>query len=237
MKSFTLALIALCGTAFGQSTSTTQPPVERIGVNDVLAVSVHGAAAMPQSLRVGSAGCIQLRMLAQPVKAAGLLPQELEGEIARALQIAAVVADARVTVAVSEFHSRPVSVIGAVNHPALFQASGDVTLREALERAEGLTPEAGGEILLSHPRFDGQGVPVQRILVKALLDNSDPALNVVLSGGEDIRVPEAQRIFVSGNVTKPGIQAPAESARDFRNSNSVGTSDRTMMPRSTLSKL
>ena len=39
---------------------------------------------------------------------------------------------------------------------------------------------------------------------RALITAMDPALNISLHGGEEIRVPEAGRIFVVGNVKKPG---------------------------------
>ena len=179
-------------------------PIERIGANDLLSVSVYDAPEFTRSVRVSPEGAIRLPMLPQTVKATGLLPSELETAIAAALKDAELIADPYVTVAVSEYHSRPVTVIGAVKRPVVFQAAGDVTLLDALARAEGLAPEAGGEILLSHPAIDGQRGPVHRISVKALIENADPALNVVLTGGEDIRVPEAERIFIVGDVKKPG---------------------------------
>ena len=37
-----------------------------------------------------------------------------------------------------------------------------------------------------------------------LLSGEDPSLNMQLEGGEQIRVPEAGRVFVVGNVKKPG---------------------------------
>jgi polysaccharide biosynthesis/export protein len=48
---------------------------------------------------------------------------------------------------------------------------------------------------------------VQRILVKGLIDAADPTLNISLIGGEEIRVPEAGRVYVIGNVKKPGAFA------------------------------
>ena len=36
------------------------------------------------------------------------------------------------------------------------------------------------------------------------MDSADPALNLKLDGGEEIRVPEAVRVYVAGNVRKPG---------------------------------
>ncbi len=36
------------------------------------------------------------------------------------------------------------------------------------------------------------------------MEQADPKLNVRLTGNEEVRVPEAGRIFVAGNVKKPG---------------------------------
>ena len=41
-------------------------------------------------------------------------------------------------------------------------------------------------------------------IAKALIEASDAASNIMLTGGEEIRVPEAGRLFVVGNVKKPG---------------------------------
>ena len=64
------------------------------------------------------------------------------------------------------------------------------------------------EILLS----GSDAAAVRRIPVKGLIDNADPELNVRLHGGEEIRVPEAGRVYVLGNVKKSGAFAIAESS-------------------------
>jgi len=113
-----------------------------------------------------------------------------------------------VTVTVAEYVSRPISVIGAVRQPLTFQAFGNITLLDALSRAGGLTTDAGAEILLSRiksiPGESKLSRTLLRIPVKQLIDQADAELNYPLSGGEEIRVPEASRIFVMGNVKKPG---------------------------------
>jgi len=53
---------------------------------------------------------------------------------------------------------------------------------------------------------------VERIPVKRLMKDADPSLNYMLHGGEEIRVPEAGRIFVVGNVHKPGAFPVRDSA-------------------------
>jgi polysaccharide export outer membrane protein len=40
--------------------------------------------------------------------------------------------------------------------------------------------------------------------VRGLIDDADPALNVKLTGGEEVRVPEVSKIYIVGNVKKPG---------------------------------
>jgi polysaccharide export outer membrane protein len=109
---------------------------------------------------------------------------------------------------VAEYHSRPVAVMGAVKLPVTFQAIGAVTLLDALAKAGGLNDLAGSEILVTrnnatHNNAAGDAT-VDRVSVKRLLNDADPAVNFVLHGGEEVRVPEAGKIFVFGNVHKPG---------------------------------
>jgi polysaccharide biosynthesis/export protein len=85
-----------------------------------------------------------------------------------------------------------------VKKPLTFQAVGTVTVLDALAKAEGLTSDAGTEILLT--RSD----QIEHISLKRLMKDADPAVNYQLHGGEEIRVPEAGKIFVVGNVHKPG---------------------------------
>jgi polysaccharide export outer membrane protein len=95
-------------------------------------------------------------------------------------------------------------VLGAVRSPLTFQALGKTTLLEALTRAQGLSEDAGPEILLTRTAGDRDAARVERIPVKKLIDAADPAWNVTLEGGEEIRVPQAGRVFVAGNVKHPG---------------------------------
>ena len=91
--------------------------------------------------------------------------------------------------------------------PIVFQAEGPTSLLEALARAQGLTNDAGREILVSRaqPEPDGKSIMLtRRISVRGLFDDADPALNLILTGGEEIRVPEIGKVYVMGNVKKSG---------------------------------
>jgi polysaccharide export outer membrane protein len=169
---------------------------------------VYDAPELTRSVRVSDDGFMRLPMLKQRVKVKGLLPGELEAAIAQALQGERIIVDPIVTVTVAEYTSRPISVTGAVKQPLTFQAVAPVTLLEAITRAGGLAPEAGSQILVSHGRQVGpNGVTtdlVQRIPIKGLIDGADPALNIVLKGGEEVRVPESGKVYVIGNIKMPG---------------------------------
>jgi polysaccharide export outer membrane protein len=146
-------------------------------------------------------------MLRQHVKAEGLFPADLEVAIAAALRLEQMLVDPFVTVTIAEYHSRPISVAGAVKMPLVFQAESSVSLIEALARAQGLREDAGREILVSRsqPGPDGKSVMLtRRVAVRGLIDEADPDLNLQLFGGEEIRVPEVSKIYVMGNVKKPG---------------------------------
>jgi polysaccharide export outer membrane protein len=175
-------------------------PARKIGANDLIAISVYDAPELTRTIRVDSDGSISLPLLKRSIGAEGLLPRELETVIADALREGQLLVEPVVKVTVVEYNSHPISVAGAVRKPLTFQAETSVTLLEALARAEGLTEVAGTEILVTRP----EQALILRIPVKGLIDTADPALNVKLEGGEEIRVPEAGRIYVLGNVKRPG---------------------------------
>ncbi|MGA3097177.1 MAG: polysaccharide biosynthesis/export family protein [Bryobacteraceae bacterium] len=212
MRRFMFLLLALTWLSYGQSgpadaheAAGANLPIQRIGMNDLLAVSVYDTPELSRSARVDSEGYIRLPMLKRRVKAQGSMPVEVEAAIAEALREEQLIVDPFVTVTVAEYASRPISVVGAVKRPLTFQADAPVTLLEALARAEGLTPEAGGEILVSRQASgSGQNALTRRIPVQTLIAGADSRLNILLEGGEEVRVPEAGRIYVVGNVKKPG---------------------------------
>lgn len=204
---FSIAAFGQTGPAQVAEGGVSNLPAQKIGPNDLLAISVYNAPELTRTVRVSAEGAIRLPMLKEQIKADGRMPAELEQSISDALVSEEILTDPIVTVTVAEYSSRPISVAGAVRQPLTFQAYGNVTLLEAITRAQGLAPEAGPEIIVTRlePQPNGASKLFEkRIRVKALLDDSDPALNLPLQGGEEIRVPEAGKVFVVGNVKKPG---------------------------------
>jgi len=223
MKSIAFAVLALAAavavsaqqepatfrTGVGATTpsDTSNLPLAKIGDDDLLGVTVYDAPELTRTVRVSPEGDIWLPMVKQPIHAAGLYPEDLEKIIADALIRDHVLVDPIVTVSLVESRSRPIAVVGAVRSPLTFQATGNVTLLDAISRAGGLSENAGSEILVSRETSgtDGKSTTLtERIRARGLLDDVNPSLNLSLQGGEVIRVPEAGRVFVMGDVKKPG---------------------------------
>ena len=190
-------------------------PAQAVGPYDLLAVSVYRSPELTRTVRVATDGTIGLPLLEARIQAAGLMPEELAERVAEALKRERILVDPIVEVTVAEYASRPISVMGAVRRPLTFQASGRVTLLDALARAEGLAEDAAAEILVTLPAREARGAgpgaegsrrtpEVRRIPVKELIDEARPEWNLELHGGEVVRVPEAGKIFVVGNVRRPG---------------------------------
>jgi polysaccharide export outer membrane protein len=188
-------------------------PAQKIGPGDLISISVSDCPDLTRNFRVASDGSLPLPLLRERIMAAGKEPQDIELAVTNALINEEVLVRPVVSAAVVEYRSVPVSVTGAVKRPITFQAVGVVTLLDALARAEGTSPEAGGEVLVNRARVagaTGQSL-VQRISIKSLMDEADPALNIRLYGGEEVRVPPAGKVFVVGNVKKPGAYAVQET--------------------------
>lgn len=182
-------------------------PAQPVGVADLLAVSVYGSPELTRTVRVGEEGSIRLPMVREVIPVNGLMPVQIEKRIAEALERNELVVDPEVTVTIAEYHSRPISVAGAVKSPLTFQAWGKTSLLEALTRAGGLSEEAGSFILVTRSSSGsppGGAQPVERIPVRGLIQQADPAWNLTLEGGEEVRVLPAGKVFVVGNVKRPG---------------------------------
>jgi len=120
-----------------------------------------------------------------------------------------------VDVFVKEFQSQPVAVIGAVRGPAQFKLQRQVKLLELLSLVGGPTDAAGQTIQIVHA---GQG-PLCSQNGNGSIEASDTSAfvtynlsdtlhgqadsNPVVQPGDVISVPQADQVFVIGNVLRP----------------------------------
>jgi polysaccharide export outer membrane protein len=178
---------------------------QKVGPDDLIGLQVYDAPEFSRTVRVSADGNIRLAGLSEPIRVQGLMPDDISVLIKDALVRAQLYVDPFVTTTILDYHSRPISVSGAVRTPTIFQAIGDVTLTDALARAGGVIPDqAGAEIIVTKPNGDTGTQSIQRIPIKALMTGMQPELNLKLIGAEKISVPDVGKFTVAGSVVKPG---------------------------------
>jgi polysaccharide biosynthesis/export protein len=185
-----------------------------LGPNDQVTVHALDAEEISDKpYRVSASGDLTFPMVGR-VKAAGLTVEELEAALVKALQ--EFIREPRVAVSVTEFHSQPVSVIGAVTNPGVLQLQGTKTVIEVLSMAGGVRNDAGATInitrkaewgLLPLPgaKLDPSGqFSTAEIKVKDVLGAGNPEQNILIRPNDVISVPRSQVVYVLGAVKKAG---------------------------------
>jgi polysaccharide export outer membrane protein len=167
--------------------------------SDLIHLTVSDSPEMSQSFRIDEEGQLNLPLLQAPILAKGLMPDMLRDHIAWALRDQHLLVDPIVDVSVIEYRSRDVTIAGAVKTPTTIQQLGNLRLLAALSQAGGLLPEAGPEIIVE--QADGR---THRVSVRNLFDGLHPELNIPIFPGAQIRVPQCERVYVVGDVKRPG---------------------------------
>jgi polysaccharide export outer membrane protein len=125
-----------------------------IGTGDVLSIEVFDVDELSREVRVSELGTIAIPLLPARLHAAGLTEIQLEEKLAELLETSGLVSRPQVTVTVKERKSKPITVIGAVNHSMVYQAVRSVTLLEVLSEAGGIANDAGSTVIISRAAPD-----------------------------------------------------------------------------------
>ncbi len=191
-----------------------------IGSGDLLRIEVFDAPDVSREVRVGSSGYVSLPPLPMKVRVGGLTAFQLEEKLAELLQANGLVSHPQVTVFLKEQRSQPITVIGAVNRPFVYQAIRPTTLLEVLTEAGGIAPDAGSTVIVTRPGSEaaaGQSASSSdnpepaatapltiTINLIDLLESGDTKFNISLLGGDVVSVPRAGVVYVVGAVDRPG---------------------------------
>jgi polysaccharide biosynthesis/export protein len=153
----------------------------RIGPQDLLEINIFEAPELNRTVRVSENGEVSLPLLGG-IQVVRLTARELENVLAAKLR--EFLKDPHVSVMVTAIESHPVSVIGEVNKPGVFQVRGSKTLLEMLSMAQGLAPEAGDEVLVMRSAGynrgqDGSGQTTQTGTIEAESKDTNRIKSVV----------------------------------------------------------
>jgi polysaccharide export outer membrane protein len=207
-----VSLLLLLITSFAvhaqQAAPASNDDLYRIGAGDVLEVRVFNKPQLSRdAVRVDNHGMMRMPMIDSEIRASCRSEAELATEIARLyLKFQR---NPHVDVFIKEYSSKPVAVMGAVDKPGQFQIQRRVKLLDLVSLAGGPTDRAGQQILVAHSTELSaceQTTPSSKDFDSYNLNSTlraEDAANPYIQAGDVITIPEAQQVFVVGNVLKP----------------------------------
>ena len=205
------ALFAVLGFVATAPAATAQSAADYvIGAQDVLTVQVFDQADLGGKYTVEADGTFSFPLIGR-VTAGGLTLRSFEVELKRKLADG-YFRNPQVTVAVEQYRSQRVFVMGEVRAPGPVALTGGMTLIEALARAGSTQPTASGEVAVVRAPQGAKGpvVPAQdagtEVFRASIRDLESGALsqNIELRDGDTIFVPRAETAYVFGQVKNPG---------------------------------
>ena len=181
-----------------------------VGPQDVLTISVFGEPELGGKYTVEQDGTFTFPQIGR-IKAGGLTLRGLEQELKKQLADG-FLRNPQVAVAIENYRSQRILVLGEVRSPGEYQLAGEMTLLAALARAGSTTTAAGREALIVRASkrtstTDESAEPEILRIDLADLTAGNMSLNLRLMDGDTVNVPKAQSVFVSGEVKSSGAYA------------------------------
>ncbi len=186
----------------------------KIGPEDLLEITVFEVEKLNKTVRVSAQGDISLPLLGV-LRVKDLTANELEKKITEMLA-EKYLRNPYVSVFIKEYRNQRISVIGMVEKPGVFEVTGQKTVLAMLAMAGGLKEDAGRFLFLirspdlnAEDLKNGEGTSQQPPLpviidLEKLLMTGDLTPNVPANAGDVINVPASGKVFVGGEVVKPG---------------------------------
>lgn len=182
---------------YAQTPTQTRTPTDYVvGTDDIVNVTVFGQAQLSGKFTVQGDGSITYPSLGR-IKAGGRTVQALEDEIRKGLG-EKILRDPQVSIAVEQYRSQSVQVMGAVGKPGMIEFRGSLNVVQALAQSGGVTEEAGQEALIM--RTDSPSI---RLNIESLYKGAADQ-NVLLKAGDTVVVEKAGLVYVTGHVASPG---------------------------------
>jgi polysaccharide export outer membrane protein len=183
-----------------------------VGPQDVLTITVWDQPSLSGKFSVEADTTFTFPLIGR-IKAGGLTLREVESELRRMLQ-QGYLKNPQVSVAVDQYRSQRIFVVGEVRAAGTYPLSGEMTLIEALARAGATTEKARDEaIIVRHSQSGANSVPVlpeesgaAEVIHVDLKQLQTGVLvqNVLLHDGDTVFVPRAESVYVFGQVRNPG---------------------------------
>jgi polysaccharide export outer membrane protein len=196
-------------------TQAPPDPTYRLGVGDVLTISVLGLEEIREHrAQVDTTGIIDLLFVGR-LHVAGLTVEELGKRLTERLDH--YMKNPQISVSLVEYKSQPVSVIGAVAKPGIHQLEGRKTLVEVLSLAGGLRQEAGYSVKITRQIEEAGRIPlptahddptgrfsIAEVDLPSVMEARNPEENILIRPNDVVSIPVAEMVYVIGGVKRAG---------------------------------
>ncbi|MES1925293.1 polysaccharide export outer membrane protein [Salinisphaera sp. T31B1] len=151
-------------------------------------------------------GDLSLPLIDQ-VHVGGLTPNQAQKTIAEAYRRGGYFANPQVSITITEYRSRQISVLGEVRRPGRYPMKSRTDLLDAIAGAEGMTPQASRDVIVIR-RADGDtGTQRYTLNIDDLVSGRASTDDFTLAGGDTVFVPEAPLFYIYGEVQRPDAYA------------------------------
>ena len=187
-----------------------------IGNGDLLSIDVFDVKELSRDVRVSQTGTIGIPLVPVRLHIAGLTEIQAEQKISEVLEANGLVSHAEVSITIKERKSKPITVVGAVAHPLVYQADRQVTLLEVLAEAGGLSNDAGNELIVTRPvpqmSFDESEPPAMGA-AEAAHGHSQPVRSEAKPAAPTVTPsPSSQEAAAADPPELPAPSTPAEKS-------------------------
>lgn len=168
--------------------SASQEPISQsyqIGPGDLLKISVWKEESMQLDVLVTPDGGITFPLVGE-IKAGGLTTKALSDVLV--IKLKRYIPTPNVTVAVLQSRSNKIYVIGKVNRPGEFLATGYMDVLQALTMAGGLTPYADSDEIKIIRRV-GSISQIKSFDYEKVISGERLDMNIILKAGDTVVVP------------------------------------------------
>jgi polysaccharide export outer membrane protein len=196
------------------SAATTTPVHDYvIGRGDLVYLEVFDIPELSREVRVSQSGTIGIPLVPVRLYVVGLNEMQVQQKVAEVLQANGLVSHPQVMVSVKEKRSKPITVVGAVVRPMVYQADHTVSLIQVLAEAGGISADAGDTVIITRVETADEANSNEPPEIGP--EDTVSATNPAAPGVPPAAVPtsDAAATAKSSSVnTQPAIPAPENAA-------------------------
>ncbi len=171
----------------------------KLGIGDLIDISVFGVPDLTTKTRISGSGDVYLPLI-DYVHVADLNTDEAQQLIQKRLADGGFVREPHVSIFVNESASQAITMVGEINRPGAYPAIGERRLFDLISAAGGFTEKAGPIVTIEHHGDPGKKVELQLSSHNLAEDTQN---NVDIYPGDLIIVSRAGIVYVVGDVQRP----------------------------------